>query len=54
MKKLQFYFDYYVGYFLTHPAKRPFYHCQMYKLYGNWYCTKEEFEAYWNNLPEDQ
>jgi hypothetical protein len=41
--------DYYVGYLMTNPRKLPFYHRMMYEKWGNRYCTREQFEEYWNS-----
>ena len=35
MKSLTFWFDYLIGYMLTHPSKLPYYHRMMYEKYGN-------------------
>lgn len=48
-----YYFDYVVGYMLTHPRNRPFYHRMMWEKYGTRYCTKEQFDEYWNEQSEE-
>ena len=45
---LQFWFDYTVGYMVTHPSKLPFYHRMMFETYGTRYCTEEQFHQYWD------
>jgi hypothetical protein len=46
-------FDYVIGYVMTNPHKLPLYHCYMYEKYGDKYCSKEEFDEYWNSIPEE-
>jgi hypothetical protein len=48
-----FQFDYIVGYILTNPNKLPYYHRMMWEKYGTKYCTKEQFDEYWNGRPEE-
>jgi hypothetical protein len=48
-----FYFDYLVGYMLTSPRKLPYYHSYMFRTYGSWYCSEEEFQKYWDSIPEE-
>lgn len=48
-----FWFDYVIGYVLTNPRKLAYYHRYMYEKYGTRYCTKEQFDEYWNGTAED-
>ena len=48
MRRILFWFDYVVGYVMTNPRKLPFYHRYMYETYGEWYCTEEQFQEYWD------
>ena len=48
-----YHFDYVIGYILTNPHKLPLYHRHMWEKYGTKYCTKEQFEEYWNGKPEE-
>ena len=52
MKSLTFWFDYLIGYLLTHPYKLPYYHRMMYEKYGTRYCTEEQFQKYWHDVSE--
>lgn len=45
-KRLQYLFDYYIGYFLYNGYKLHRYHKYMYHTYGDMYCTKEEYDRY--------
>jgi hypothetical protein len=42
-----YWFEYVVGYIMTHPSKLPFYHRYMWEKYGTRYCTEEQFDEYW-------
>jgi hypothetical protein len=53
LESFQFWFDFVIGYVMTNPHKLTYYHRYMYERYGTRYCTKEEFEIYWNGQPED-
>ena len=50
MKKLYkdfvYWFDFVVGYLLTHPSHRPRYHKYMYDKWGTRYCSKEDLDEY--------
>jgi hypothetical protein len=46
-------FDYIVGYIMTNPHKLPLYHRMMWEKYGERYCTKEQFDEYWNGSPDE-
>jgi hypothetical protein len=47
---IEYWFDFTVGYMMTRPSNLPFYHRVMYQRYGERYCTKEQFEAYWDEI----
>ena len=50
---LEFWFDFTIGYMLTNPRKRPFYHRVMFERYGSRYCTQEQYDEYWESLDEE-
>ena len=53
LKNLEYWFDYIIGYIMTSPRNLPFYHSQMYKKWGTRYCSEEQFQQYWDQIPED-
>ena len=53
LTSFQYWFDFVIGYITTNPHKLPYYHRYMYEKYGIRYCTKEQFDEYWNGLPEE-
>lgn len=44
---IHYWFDYLVGYVMTNPKRLPKYHKYMYKKWGTRYCSKEDFDNYW-------
>lgn len=46
-KTIEYWFDYMVGYMMTNPKKRHRYHRYMYVKWGARYCSKEDFDKYW-------
>ena len=47
LTSIEFWFDYTVGYMMTHPSKVRRYHRYMYTKWGTRYCSKEDFDEYW-------
>lgn len=47
LKTIEYWFDYVVGYMMTHPNKRRRYHRYMFTKWGTRYCSQEDFDRYW-------
>jgi hypothetical protein len=45
--------DYVFGYISMKPRKLPYYHRYMWEKYGTRYCTKDQFDEYWNGAPDE-
>jgi hypothetical protein len=48
IKKFNFWFDYYIGYIMTKPTPEKLmgYHTYMFKTYGDWYSSEEQYEEH--------
>ena len=51
--EIDWYIDYIFGYMSTHPSKLPYYHSYMYKKWGNRYCSEQQFQEYWDQIPDE-
>lgn len=47
LTNVNYWFDYVVGYMMTNPRKKDRYHRYMYTKWGKRYCSREEFDRYW-------